>query len=168
MIEPGGVPDYYGLVAGVRTWRLANTMWAKMGGWLWSASMTDCWRKGTAFKEAECVQGHRIPGEGCMCGIWAFHNVEAFEAEIGPILEHSYVFGTDRFDAAAGIIGAAGDIIDCEYGFRAQFAKPLAIFEDGKAPSKDEIAASYGCHTISPEDYDAFCYEHRLIRLDWE
>ncbi len=169
MTGPEGAPDYVGLVAGVRTWRLANTMWAKMGGWLWSFSMTDCWRKSEEWKEAECQLGHRIPGDECGCGIWAFHSLPALERELGGVLVPARIRGgLDTFEYAAGVIGAGGDIIDCTDGFRAQYAQVLAIFEDHLPPSKEEIAASYGCPTIRFDEYDSFCDELRLIRLDRE
>jgi hypothetical protein len=152
------------LVAGVRTWRLANTLWAKMGGWLWSLAMTDCWRKGEEWKEAECRHGHRIPGDKCMCGIWAFFEVETMENELGPV----FVPGVpgEAYEYVSGIIGASGDIVVHELGFRAQFAKVLAIFEDDQPTPKREIAESYNCPIVAPSDYDAFCTERGLIRLD--
>ncbi len=58
-------------------------MWARMGGWLWSWSMLECWRKGVEWKEAECQRGHRIPDERCMCGLWAYNNLEAMEKDLG-------------------------------------------------------------------------------------
>jgi hypothetical protein len=157
------VPDYFGLLAGARTWRLANTMWARMGGWLWSWSMLDCWRKGEEWKEAECREGHRIPGDNCACGIWAFFDPETMQARLrtshGPGEPYEYV---------SGIIGAGGDIVEHELGFRAQYAKVLGIFSDEWPTPKQEIAASYNCPIIAPDTYDAFCDKHGLIRLDLE
>jgi hypothetical protein len=153
-------PDYLGLAAGVRTWRVANTMWARMGGWLWSWSMLDCWRKGEEWKEAECRFGHRIPGDDCMCGIWAFFDVKTMESELG-----SMSVPGERYEYVGGIIGAGGDIVVHELGFRAQYAKVLAIFEDAWPTPKREIAESYNCPIVAPADYDAFCAEHDLIRL---
>jgi hypothetical protein len=160
-------PDYTGLVAGVRTWRLANTMWAKMGGWLWSLAMTDCWRKGEEWKEAECRHGHRIPGDDCMCGIWAFFDVETMERQFGPVFTAAPAApGGERYAHVSGIIGAGGDLVEHEHGFRAQYAKVMAIFEDELPTPKREIAEMYHCPIVAPQEYDAFCLEHGLIRLD--
>jgi hypothetical protein len=157
------------LVAGVRTWRLANTLWAKMGGWLWSLAMTDCWRKGEEWKEAECRHGHRIPGDKCGCGIWAYFDVEAMENELGHVLVPGVPgIPGETYEYVSGIIGAGGDIVVHELGFRAQYAKVLAIFEDDCPTPKREIAESYHCPIVAPEDYDRFCAEHDLIRLDRE
>jgi hypothetical protein len=154
----------------VRTWRLANTMWAKMGGWLWSAAMLDCWRKGQEWKEAECRRGHDIPDPNCVCGIWAFHNIALFEREMGPIVVPGGRNPGEPFEHVSGVIGAGGDIVEHTNGFRAQYAKVLALFEDGEDTPKQEIVDSYPAITtiITPDDYDAFCLEHQLIRLDWQ
>jgi hypothetical protein len=152
-------PDYLGLVAGVRTWRVANTMWARMGGWLWSLAMLDCWRKGKEWKEAECRRGHRIPGDKCGCGIWAFFDVETMESELGLVPAPGEV------EYVSGIIGAAGDIVVHDLGFRAQYAKVLALFEDDYPTPKNEIAESHHCPIVAPADYGVFCAEHDLIRL---
>jgi hypothetical protein len=128
--------------------------------------MLDCWRTGEEWKEAECRHGHRIPGDQCRCGIWAFFDVETMKNELGPV----FVPGVpgEPYEYVSGIIGAGGDVVVHELGFRAQYAKVLAIFEDPSPTPKREIAESYRCPVVAPEDYDAFCAEHDLIRLDRE
>jgi hypothetical protein len=159
---PDGAPDYIGLVAGVRAWRLANTMWAKMGGYLWSWSMLDCWRKGEEWKHSECKQPHRIPDMNCHCGIWAFFNPELLES--GLISFGGY---DEPVDVVAGVIGAGGDIVEHEVGFRAQYAKVLAVFDDQETTILvEEIAAKNSFEVISLSDFDAFCTKKTLIRLD--
>ena len=155
-------PDYIGLVAGVRTWRVANTMWARMGGWLWSWGALACWRPPhiEEWKEAECTGGHRIPGENCSCGIYAFHTVAAMQRELGPRDRG------DGYEHVSGVIAARGEIVEHEDGFRAQYAKVLAIFSDSLDTPKEEIAEEYHCPIIRPDEYDAFCADHGLIRLD--
>jgi hypothetical protein len=171
----GGAPDYVGLVAGVRTWRLANTVWASMGGWLWSLAMLDCWRKGQEWKEAECKLGHDIPDPDCVCGVWAYNTVEEMERYLGVNVVRAplgNLAGGDlaRYEYVTGVIGAAGDMVEHELGFRAQYAKVLALFDDGRDTPKREILESYPgtMEIIAPDDYDAFCLEHGLIRLDWQ
>jgi hypothetical protein len=160
---PDMAPDYFGLVAGVRAWRVANTLWAKMGGWLWSFSMLDCWRPPSVeeWKEAECKIGHRIPGDDCDCGIWAFFEPEMMAQYVSPVPR-----AVDRFEYVSGIVGAGGDIVEHELGFRAQYVKVLAIFDDDYPTPKDEIATMYDCPIIERDSYDAFCADHNLIRLD--
>jgi hypothetical protein len=164
-------PDYSGRAAGVRTWRLANTTWAKMGGWLWSLAMTDCWRKNVEWKEAECRQGHRIPDEECMCGIWAFFDPQTMQEEFGSLAIHLLRRMTpepERYEQVTGVIMADGDIVIHQKGFRAQFAKVAAIFDDPFPTPNQEIAKSYGCPLIAPAEYDVFCAVHGLRRLDLE
>lgn len=160
---PDGAPDYFDLVAGVRTWRVANTMWARMGGYLWSWSMLDCWRKGEEWKQAECRVGHRIPGDDCRCGIWAFFDLQTMAKELSPLSRPG-----EPYEYVSGIIGAGGDIVVHELGFRAQYAKVLAIFSDEWPTPKEEIAMMYHCPVLVPNDYDAFCDERGLVRLDKE
>jgi hypothetical protein len=159
-------PDYSGRAVGVRTWRLANTTWAKMGGWLWSLTMTDCWRKGVEWKEAECRIGHRIPDEHCGCGIWAFFTPEIMEREFGSVKVGT--FRGDHYEEVRGIIVADGDIMIHQKGFRAQYARVAAIFEDEHSTLKQEIASSYGCPIIAADEFDVFCAIHGLRRLDLE
>ena len=160
---PDGAPDYFDLVAGVRTWRVANTMWARMGGYLWSWSMLDCWRKGEEWKQAECRVGHRIPGDDCRCGIWTFFDPQTMTKELSPLSRPG-----EPYEYVSGIIGAGGDIVVNELGFRAQYAKVLAIFSDEWPTPKEEIAMMYHCPVLVPNDYDAFCDERGLVRLDKE
>jgi hypothetical protein len=72
----------------------------------------------------------------------------------------------DRYEHVSGLIGAGGDLVEHDHGFRAQYAKVLAIFEDALPTPKREIAEMYHCPIVAPEEYDAFCREHDLIRLD--
>jgi hypothetical protein len=95
--------------------------------------------------------------------VWAFLDVETMVREFGPVFTSSLT--NEHYEHVSGIIGAAGDIVEHEKGFRAQYAKVLAIFEDAHTTPKLEIAESYRCPIVSPDDYDAFCEERRLIRL---
>jgi hypothetical protein len=157
-----GAPDYFGLVAGCRAWQPANTLWAELGGLLWSVGMLECWRKGEEWKEAECRRGdHRIPGDRCSCGIYAFHNPASLHKQfVGLPLDRVEPRGL-----VTGVIGAAGEIVEHELGFRAQYAKVLAVF-DSEHPDRDAIAKQYNAEILPLEDYDAFCQERGLIRLD--
>jgi hypothetical protein len=159
--------DYSGRAVGARTWRLANTTWAKMGGWLWSLAMTDCWRKNVQWKEAECLRGHRIPDEHCECGIWAFFNPEIMEQVFGAPARAA-LSSSESYEEVTGIIVADGDIAIHDKGFRAQYAKVAAILEDPIPTPKQEVAESYGCPVIAPAEFDVFCAAHGLRRLDLE
>jgi hypothetical protein len=156
-----------GRVAGVRTWRLAPTLWAKMGGWLWSITLSDCWRRMDSdpafeWKEAKCDFGHSPPGEGCTCGIYAYHEPSGLGRMPMP-------------ESASGVIIADGEIIPATLGFRAQYAKVAAIFDFGTPTfgppplaTPEQIAEHYRCDIITVGEYAAFCAKHGLRRLDLE
>ena len=147
-------------------------MWSRMGGWLWALVRTDCWRPGE-WHEAECRMGHRIPGDSCDCGLYGFHNVEFMEREFGLPVSSSMgmpAIPTEPLHEARGVIVADGDIIPYSRGFRAQYAKVVAIFDDGAEAiaTPQHIAADYRCEVITPGQYDMFCIKHGLRRLDLE
>ena len=122
-------------------------------------------RPGTVGDEAEAWADARDAAANGMeigrVGIWAFFDPETMQARLrtshGPGEPYEYV---------SGIIGAGGDIVEHELGFRAQYAKVLAIFTDEWLTPKEEIASMYHCPVLALSDYDAFCTEHGLIRLD--
>jgi hypothetical protein len=160
-----------GRVAGVRTWRLAPTLWAKMGGWLWSLTLTDCWRRSDAdpsfeWKDAKCDFGHTPPGEGCTCGIYAYHAPTRLTQThiLTPTMPRQVL------ESASGVIIADGTILPGAWGFRAQYAKVAAIFDPGvpALATPEQIAEHYRCDVISVGEYDAFCAKHGLRRLDLE
>jgi hypothetical protein len=117
--------------------------------------------------------GHRIPGDSCGCGIYGFYNVEFMEREFGPPVSSSMgmpAMPTERLHEARGVIVADGDIIPHSRGFRAQYAKVVAIFDDGveALATPQHIAADYRCEVITSDQYDMFCIKHGLRRLDLE
>src|SRR5215208_4537544 len=81
------IPDYIAEgIAGCRQWRLANILWARMGGLLWSDAMLAPWpRSGEYVAECQSYQAayragyfqgrdHQVPDERCGCGIYAWLN----------------------------------------------------------------------------------------------
>jgi hypothetical protein len=140
-----------------------------MGGWCWSLTLSDCWRKGEEYewKEAQCDRGHSPPGERCTCGIYAHYE----PSMLGPARPIN-ALTSGQIDTATGVIIADGGIVPYDTGFRAQYAKIAAIFDPGEAiealATPEEIAEHYHCDIIKPEEYDWFCIKHDLRRLDWE
>ena len=141
------VPDATARVAGARSWRIANTMWARLGGLLWAHAMLEPWPVGEY--EAACsltTIPHEIPGEHCTCGVWA---------------------PTD-YRHVSGIVSGAGVMWLHEAGWRAQRAKVEAIFlddipEEMLPTTKREIASAYDVPIIHPEQYEEFCEERGLL-----
>jgi hypothetical protein len=151
------VPDYTNRIAGVRAWRVAPTLWAQMGGWLWSHAMLNPWPDGEE-NVAACDLGHDAPQKGCTCGLWAWFDYETLAREGYEPLHATHV---------AGIVGAAGRVVRGEIGWKAERVKVLALFDDLCPSPKREIADAFGgVPIIQPEEYAAFCDEMKMIR--WE
>jgi hypothetical protein len=153
-------PDYVGRVAGARNWRVATTLWAKMGGLLWAHAILEPWPTGKEY-EAACVgvPNHAPPAAGCSCGVWAFFN---------PELLATSGYGVEDPRHVSGVVGAAGDVELAERGWRAQRATVEAIFADGVSDemlpvTRQEIADAYDIPIIRRNDYDAFCEARGLI-----
>ena len=157
--EQQRAPDHIGRVAGCRVWRIAPTLWARMGGLLWATWMREPWQNG---KEHEAICPPRgcpnPPLKECTCGIYAFSDESGMDRQnpIGKV---------GGFWHVGGVIGASGRILPALYGFRAAKAKVMAIFNDDFPTDKEEIAHAYGVPIIDRRDYDAFCAEAGLLRL---
>jgi len=123
------VPDAVEPVVGWRCWRLHDSP----GGFtLASACRPVRWEPGRPL-EARCELGHVPPSRGCSCGIYA---------AAGPRLPHTYlpphVKAADRirtqailgYDVvmAVGLADLWGDVVECEWGWRAQFAYPKSLY----------------------------------------
>ena len=153
------VPDYTDRVAGARSWRVANTLWARMGGLLWADAMLEPWPKGKEH-EAACrvVCAGDGPGENCRCGIHACFDYETLTAVWSASAEHAHV---------RGVVGARGVVWLHELGWRAQYATVEALFDDVADDAlpipKGEIAAAYEVPVIRPEDYHAFCEDMGMV-----
>ena len=152
------VPDYTDRVAGARSWRVANTLWARMGGLLWADAMLEPWPKGEEHESA-CGYGHADgPGENCSCGIHGWFDYETMVKTWRP--------GKD-FARVRGVVGARGVVWLHELGWRAQYATVEALFDDVADDAlpipKGEIAAAYEVPVIRPEDYHAFCEDMGMV-----
>jgi hypothetical protein len=165
-----GTPDYIQPIAGVRIWRVAPNLLSQHMGLLWAPGMIEPWPTGKEVA-ARCAghPDHAPPDDYCGCGIYAFYNpVLAFEANYWPIEGDGFY---NRL--VAGVVGAAGEVIVAEYGWKAARATVEAIFFDG-APDdalplpRDIIADAYGVPVIDTDDYEAFCEEAGLLIFDEE
>lgn len=152
-------PDYVNRIAGVRSWRTAPTVWARMGGLLWSYSMMNPWPDGEEYVAA-CDQGHDAPQRGCMCGVWAWKNLEIMRRERMFPEDHTHV---------SGVVGAAGRVIEAEFGWKAGQAMVAAIFDHRPTmpagyptPPPAEIAEILEVPLLRFEEYEEFCEDEGL------
>lgn len=165
------VPDYMGEIAGVRAWRVAPTLWAKMGGLLWAKVQTDVWRD-RETKVAQCESSHDVPHEDCSCGCYAWYTVEVMQRKKFIPTNHSTI---------SGVVAGSGGVIRGYAGyFVAEQMTVKAFFDDGHPSpvievqagsgvflaTKEEAAEVWGVPVIQYADYEAFCDELGLWRCD--
>jgi hypothetical protein len=165
------VPDYMGEIAGARAWRMAPTLWAKMGGLIWAKVMTDRWIDGET-KVAECERGHEVPHEGCSCGCYAWYTED---------LLHRQKFAPTDHTTISGVVAGSGGVIRGHNGYWvAERVTVKAFFDDGfPSPvvevqegsgvflaTKAEAAEVWGVPVIQYSDYADFCDDLGLWRCD--
>jgi hypothetical protein len=160
-------PDYTNELAGVRIWRVAPNLWAQLGGLLWAPSVREPWSTGEKY-EATCntCPDHRPPHEGCMCGLYAF--LDPMQAQWGGYWPHPQDELYTRL--VAGVVAASGEIELCEWGFRAQYGRVVAIFENGADDDelpipRGVIAEAYDAEVIDLFEFDDFCERAGLLNF---
>ena len=164
-------PDYMAAIAGARAWRLAPNLWAKMGGHLWSKALLHVWSDGEEVV-AKCDLGHPAPAKRCMCGVYAWYDVDLMQRNGFAPGDHKTI---------AGVVAGRGRVIRGHRGYWvAERAVVLAFFDDGHPapktevlegsgvylPTKKSAAEAYGVPVIKYEDYEDFCDEYGLIRFN--
>jgi hypothetical protein len=163
-------PDYMAAIAGARAWRMAPTLWARMGGLLWSHAMLNVWPDREEIV-AECDAGHPAPAAGCSCGVYAWKSAEALLGTHYAPRDHKHI---------AGVVAGRGRVIRGHAGYWvAERATVVAFFDDGHPspikevypgsgvylPTKEEVAEAYGVEVINYGDFEDFCDEYELIRF---
>lgn len=112
------VPDYIHTLVGWRGWKCVQ-------GKLEALGASGLWNPKEA-KPAVCVhQGnHAVPCQSCQCGYWSFKSLDLLLEAINPYTTSC---------AVVGQVEVWGRVIDCEYGFRSEFAYPkeLWLLNDG-------------------------------------
>jgi hypothetical protein len=110
---------------------------------------------------AKCfaLRGHEAPYRDCTCGWWAYYTL-APEPEL-PAPECVW-----------GAVVAWGTIVECETGFRAQFARPLALLD---RPHPDDLreqgrraanaAEAYGIPLLERDELVAYARWHGEVRV---
>jgi hypothetical protein len=110
-------PDYVGTLTMWRGWTIND-------GKLWALGVSIGWEPRKAAK-AICRQGgtHHSPEKRCSCGYWGFKTMELLQEALLPYMNEVRVIGS---------VEIWGKIIECENGFRAEYAYPkeLWLLED--------------------------------------
>ena len=109
---------------------------------------------------AKCfaLRGHDAPQRDCNCGFAAYYELDA-EPEL-PARE-----------AVWGVIAAWGRVIECEHGFRAQYARPIALLDlrnpadyREKGRRIDNAAEAYGIPLLERAELVAYAAWHGELR----
>jgi len=119
-----------GTITGYRRWKtsLLEDLLFSVNGTVWPAKE----------KLASVCKFARTGGCGgvkCSCGIYSWRSMEAclVESNAAVGMEHGDLYGP---------VSLWGRVLQCEYGYRAQFAYPKAILDTGERARK--IAEVYG------------------------
>ena len=130
-VESNDPPLFAGEIHGVRRWKVRRNRLV--------APFRDTeWRPGRPLR-AECDLHADPPYPGCGCGLYAFHpHVVDIDAHAGEVF---------------GVIEAWGRIEVHAEGFRAEYARPAALFWRAAEPESERrrierLAKRYGCAAI--------------------
>jgi hypothetical protein len=130
-------------VYGLRTWAAVGAQGEeRLGGPRQDAP----WPVGGAWLEARCTGDHAAPAAGCDCGIHAWHpGPRAARRVLAPRVE------------IPGVVEAAGAIELHLDGFRAERARPHALFvgPHANAPRAQRLADAYGIDAVRFDGPDA-------------
>ena len=105
---------------------------------------------------AKCfaLGGHAAPARGCGCGYSAYYALPEEPDLPAP-------------EAAWGAVVAWGTVVECERGFRAEFARPIALLADGYAGDRleggrrlERAAERYGIPLLPRDELVAYAAWH--------
>jgi hypothetical protein len=126
-------PDLSAEVLGFRGWKVAPS------GLLMSAGVSDGWLPGENY--AACSRGlHPAPQKGCGCGLYAHYSLED--------LSNSVNWG-DESGTIVGAVSGWGRVILHPDGWRAQYARVLALFRQGPAAALERAEQVYNVPVVA-------------------
>jgi hypothetical protein len=111
-------------------------------------------------RAAKCfaLRGHEAPCRDCNCGFSAYYELPAEPDLPAP-------------DAVWGAISAWGQVVECERGFRAQYARPIALLDrhnpldHGERGGRAAAAAeAYGIPLLAQAELVAYAGWHGELR----
>ena len=145
--EPGGVPDLIQPIEGWRVWKVSIPSPAEQGIPILRSVILDTpWtpRRKVAAEHSFDL-GARCQGllkSSCSCGVYAFKD---------PADAYRYLLGIrDRFlgmavDTALGTVSLWGKVVECERGYRAQYAYPSHLYLPAPAYQQiPEVGIAFG------------------------
>jgi len=156
------IPDGITPLVGIRGWRYKNgRLWSCYRDVEWPVNshlISDCIHP-TMYdvgvtKKPKRSNRHSPPTKTCTCGIYALNEWEP---------SHPKKLRPWPSDSITGLILGWGHIVIGSKGFRAQYAKPIALVSRPRSTKLSEIieelAHAYGIEIITVKE--AQTYEHR-------
>ncbi len=126
-------PDLTAEVLGFRGWHVAPS------GLLLSSGVTDGWLPGE--NRAACGRGlHPAPQKGCGCGLYSHYSLEDLSRSVNWQ-------GNDG--VLVGAVGGWGRVILHPDGWRAEYARVLALFRQGPAAALERAAEVYSVPIVA-------------------
>lgn len=128
--EFGGPPDLIQPIIGWRIWRTHISPHDPLLFSLFSCpTFSFHWRPGRKFVAQHDIDlggdCRGLVNSNCSCGIYAFKDfLRAFSYLVG--IRHR--LQSDSFDVAVGTVSLWGKVIECERGYRAQYAYPRHVY----------------------------------------
>lgn len=113
-------------------WRAWSVKTSKNDWKLAALGQSDVW-PAKKMMTAKCRSngGHPVPHRDCQCGVWSFHSLDTLLAKLDGYTPK-----------VIGQVTIWGRIIECENGFRSQFAYPKELWL--LDPAMEQLGHTYG------------------------
>jgi hypothetical protein len=95
---------------------------------------------------------HEAPSPGCECGVHAYRTRERAEAHLESFREGN---GADVLGWAFGRVSLWGRVVECEHGWRAEYAYPYAVEVHADPNVADAVLRLYGIDVERLESFPA-------------
>jgi hypothetical protein len=104
---------------------------------------------------------HSAPATDCACGLHAYYTLEQVEMDAGlPRGESIYGGLTPRPLRVLGAVIGWGRMVMCVDGWRAQYARPVALaYDERSAPLGGQIGNEYGVPVVAREKLERVAQE---------
>lgn len=148
--DPAAAELVVGAWRGYRVWRIAGD---RLTGWwytgyVWAPGVSEAscdTRRWTLRGRRACHPGRAAPQRDCGCGLYALHEPWDFAGPL-PCRHFGYY---ERADAVIGVVAGWGRAFRGGHGWRAQFARPVALYRAPDVGERvDRIAGRYGCQVV--------------------
>jgi hypothetical protein len=135
---------------GYRVWRIKGDRLTGWGhtGYLWAPGVSEAScdaRRWTLRGRRARHPGLVAPQRDCACGLYAMTEPWEFA---GYLTSRDFGYYAQA-NAVVGVVAGWGRAFRGRYGWRVQFAKPVALYRSPHLDQRvDRIAARYGCQVV--------------------